>query len=179
MTHFCHRLDHAFFTCCLNFPGSVDIRRSFSDYVDYGQIDVLEYAQTHCARYVSLPLSAEWDLEYPLLHDEALVKVDPILDEEKWPSSEESSSSMSDVGSEASFHHKITVFLDHSHDQRPAYDSGQLQEAKRLQREPLDSAVEYNALNEPPQQLSEVSRAPTSVPGSSKAKAGGMSLLAH
>ncbi|CCA74584.1 hypothetical protein PIIN_08536 [Serendipita indica DSM 11827] len=107
---FSQRLNHAYFTCCINFPGSIDIRRSFTEYVEYGRLDALEYNQLYGFRYEWLPISAQWDLKNPLLHNEALITIDPIFDEEKWPSSEESSSSESDGSLESRVSETVASF---------------------------------------------------------------------
>ncbi|CCA76332.1 related to kinesin light chain, partial [Serendipita indica DSM 11827] len=105
ITELCQRLDLAYFTCCLDVPGSIDIRRSFIDYIKHGELDALQYNRLYVPHYGSqyerLKLSAQWDLEHPLLHNEALITIDPVLDDERWPSSEESSSQMSDEDSSA------------------------------------------------------------------------------
>lgn len=91
------RLDLVYFACCSEFPGSIDIRRSFADYIDYGQIDVSQCERKYGFRYETLPLSVQWDVKYLLIYDQTLIEADPILDDESLTSSEEGHSSPSDI----------------------------------------------------------------------------------
>ncbi|CCA72288.1 hypothetical protein PIIN_06222 [Serendipita indica DSM 11827] len=132
LTRLRHRLDHAFFTCCINFPGSVDIRRSFVSYVEYGQMDTSECARIHGVRYETLELSAQWDLGYPWLHDESLVTIDSISADNNWWSYKESLSTCpsrsvlvrqygehSQTGSRAGETASVTGAFSNSGDKRP------------------------------------------------------------